>query len=152
MATHSSVLAWRIPWKEKPGRLQSMGSQRVGHDWATSLSLLLPRIRRSEHYHQGAFPSCPSSAEMSDMLFLWWVVFSSKITWPLLFITEASMTWFLALIMKLVSKREKQDWKEDCCTSISQKITSLPSTAKRSLKSMGCHLWGCTESDMTEVT
>ena len=37
MATHSSTLAWRIPWTEEPGRLQSMGSQRVGHDWATSL-------------------------------------------------------------------------------------------------------------------
>ena len=33
MATHSSVLAWRIPWTERPGRLQSMGSHRVGHDW-----------------------------------------------------------------------------------------------------------------------
>ena len=32
MATHSSTLAWRIPWTEKAGRLQSMGSQRVGHD------------------------------------------------------------------------------------------------------------------------
>ena len=32
MATHSSVLAWRIPWVEEPGRLRSMGSQRVGHD------------------------------------------------------------------------------------------------------------------------
>ena len=32
MATHSSVLAWRIPWTEKPGGLQCMGSQRVGHD------------------------------------------------------------------------------------------------------------------------
>ena len=32
MATHSSVLAWRSPWTEEPGRLQSMGSQRVGHD------------------------------------------------------------------------------------------------------------------------
>ena len=32
MATHSSVLAWRIPWTEKPGTLQSMGSHRVGHD------------------------------------------------------------------------------------------------------------------------
>ena len=39
MAAHSSVLAWRIPWTEEPGRLQSMGSLRVGHDWATSLSL-----------------------------------------------------------------------------------------------------------------
>ena len=39
MATHSSTLAWKIPWTEEPGRLQSMGSQRMGHDWATSLSL-----------------------------------------------------------------------------------------------------------------
>ena len=39
MATHSSTLAWKIPWMEERGRLQSMGSQRVGHDWATSLSL-----------------------------------------------------------------------------------------------------------------
>ena len=38
MATHSNILAWRIPWMEEPGRLQSTGSQRVGHDWATSLS------------------------------------------------------------------------------------------------------------------
>ena len=39
MAPHSSILAWKIPWTEKPGGLQSMGSQRVGSDWATSLSL-----------------------------------------------------------------------------------------------------------------
>ena len=39
MAPHSSPLAWKIPWMEEPGRLQSMGSRRVGHDWATSLSL-----------------------------------------------------------------------------------------------------------------
>ena len=36
MATHSRVLAWRIPWTEEPGWLQSMGSQRVRHDWATN--------------------------------------------------------------------------------------------------------------------
>ena len=41
MATHSSILAWRTPWREEPGRPQSMGSQRVGHDWVTSLSLSL---------------------------------------------------------------------------------------------------------------
>ena len=39
MATHSSTLAWKIPWMEEPGRLQSMGSRRVGHNWVTSLSL-----------------------------------------------------------------------------------------------------------------
>ena len=39
MAPHSSILAWKIPWTEEPGGLQSIGSWRVGHDWATSLSL-----------------------------------------------------------------------------------------------------------------
>ena len=40
IATHSSVLAWRIPGTREPGRLQSMGSLGVGHDWATSLSCI----------------------------------------------------------------------------------------------------------------
>ena len=39
MAPHSSTLAWKIPWTEEPGRLQSMGLLRVGYDWATSLSV-----------------------------------------------------------------------------------------------------------------
>ena len=46
MATHSSILAWRIPWTEEPGGLLSMGSQRVRHDWATWLSFFL------SSYHQ----------------------------------------------------------------------------------------------------
>ena len=53
MATHSSILAWRISWVEEPGGLQSMGSQRVGHDWATSLhfvyseALIILQLERS---------------------------------------------------------------------------------------------------------
>ena len=39
MAPHSGTLAWKLPWMEEPSRLQSMGSLRVGHDWATSLWL-----------------------------------------------------------------------------------------------------------------
>ena len=46
MVTHSSTLAWKTPWMEKPGRLQSMGSQRVGHDRATSISLFPSFIAR----------------------------------------------------------------------------------------------------------
>jgi len=41
IATHSSTLAWKIIWMEEPGRLQTMGSQRAGHNWATSLSFFL---------------------------------------------------------------------------------------------------------------
>ena len=51
MTIHSSTIAWKIPWTEEPGRLQSMGSQRVGHDWATSLS----------HYHPGGSDGKESS-------------------------------------------------------------------------------------------
>ena len=44
MATHSSILAWKIPWMEEPGGLQSMRSQKVGHDWMTSLFLPVEKI------------------------------------------------------------------------------------------------------------
>ena len=48
MATHSSILAWRIPWTEEPGGLQSMGSQRVRHDWVTDTFTFDKRINREK--------------------------------------------------------------------------------------------------------
>ena len=54
MAIHSSILAWKIPWTEEPGRLQSMGLQRVGHDSATSLSFKL-----SAQFPKGKNLDCP---------------------------------------------------------------------------------------------
>ena len=50
MAIHSSTLAWKIPWMEEPGGLQSMGLQRVRHDWAASLTLLWSKAHRLEHW------------------------------------------------------------------------------------------------------
>ena len=47
MATHSIILAWRIPWTEEPGRLQSMGLQRVRHDWATKHAHVIPQSDRT---------------------------------------------------------------------------------------------------------
>ena len=46
MATHSSILAWRIPWLEEPGGLQSTGSQRVRHDRATSLHFYFAKVQK----------------------------------------------------------------------------------------------------------
>ena len=83
MALHSSTLAWKIPWTAEPGGLQSIGSLRVGHDWATSLSLFT---------------------------FMHW-----RGKWQ-------PTTVFLP--------GESQGW------------GSL----------VGCHLWGCTGSDTTQVT
>ena len=50
MATHSSILAWRIPWMEEPGELQSIGLQRVGHDWSD-----LACMHALYHHHHGNF-------------------------------------------------------------------------------------------------
>ena len=83
MATHSSVLAWKIPWTEEPGRLQSMRSLRVGHDWATSLSLFT---------------------------FMHW----------------------------------RRKWQPT--------PVFLPGESQGCRSLVGCHLWGCTESDTTEGT
>ena len=47
MATHSSVLAWRTPWTVEPGGLQSMGLQRVGHDWGTHIPFNKQGVRTS---------------------------------------------------------------------------------------------------------
>ena len=52
MATHSSILAWKIPWTEEPGGLQSIGSQRVGHDRATENTLTHATSRESLHSNE----------------------------------------------------------------------------------------------------
>src|SRR5574341_1295041 len=83
MATHSSTLAWKIPWTEELGRLQSMGLLRVGHDGGTSFSLLT---------------------------FLHW----------------------------------RRKWQPT--------PVFLPGESQGRWSLVGCHLWGCTESDMTDVT
>ena len=80
MATHSSTLAWKIPWKEEPGRLQSMGSRRVGHDWVTELNWMLnqestepferrARVRFSSQTIAAAaklLQSCPTLCDPTD--------------------------------------------------------------------------------------
>ena len=70
MATHSSILAWRIPWMKEPGELQSTWSKRVGHDWATSLSFLLRISPGGEHGNPLQY-SCLENP-MERILWTWW--------------------------------------------------------------------------------
>ena len=70
MAIHSSTIGWKIPWTEEPGRPQSMGSQRVGHDWATTRSCS-PLI--SLNCHEWKYNSVSHSV-MSDSLQPPWTV------------------------------------------------------------------------------
>ena len=64
MAIHSSIRAWRIPWTEEPGRLQSMGPQRIGHNWSN--------LARTHACREGAFIK-PG---------LWAPISSTKASWP----------------------------------------------------------------------
>ena len=78
MAPHSSTLAWKIPWMGEPGRLGSMGSLRVRHDWATSLSLFTfthwrrkwqptPVFLPGESQGRGSLVGCCLGVAQSDM-------------------------------------------------------------------------------------
>ena len=74
MATHSSILSWRIPWTEEPGKLQSMESQRVRHDWVTSLSFFLS-------FFTGFWPSSTRVTQDNDSCSLGLSVWPVKWCW-----------------------------------------------------------------------
>ena len=70
-ATHSSTLAWRIPWKEEPGRLQSMGPQRVGYDWMTNTFTFLSLWSHSCHSLPSfPFPICQNLTHLQRVCFV----------------------------------------------------------------------------------
>ena len=77
-AWHSSILAWRIPWIEEPGRLQCMGSQRIGHDWITNTSR---KISKGQSWFQKVTDMIPgiwSLREHSLTRYGWWIYTQSK--------------------------------------------------------------------------
>ena len=76
MATHSSTLAWKIPWMEEPGRLQSMWSLWVGHDWVTSLSLFT-----FMHWRRKWQPKCSCLENPRDGGAWWAAVYGVTQSW-----------------------------------------------------------------------
>ena len=76
VATHSSILAWEIPWTEEPGGLRSMGSQRVAHDLATT-----PSINQLTSFHLSILLSIISSFFCVHSSYLFWLVYSWKMSW-----------------------------------------------------------------------
>ena len=63
MATHSSILSWEIPWTEEPGGLQSMGSQRIGQDWA---SLVVQMVKNPPAIWETWVPSLGWEVSLED--------------------------------------------------------------------------------------
>ena len=117
MASHSSTLAWEIPWMEEPERLQSMGSRRVGHDWETALSLFsLMHWRRKWQptplflpgESQGQEPGGPPSMGSQSRTQLMWLSSSSssQVSFGFLLLHCNLLWWkghlfiFLVLVLK----------------------------------------------------
>ena len=149
MATNSSILAWKIPWTEEPGRLQPMGLQRVRHEWATLFSLSL--------YVQ-KWPPCSLGRRIANTCTYKsekaMAPHSSTLAWKIPWTEEPGR------LQSIGSLRVGHDW----ATSLSlftfmhwrRKWQPTPvflpgeSQGQRSL--VGCCLWSCTELDTTEAT
>ena len=102
MATHSSIHSWKIPWTEEPGGLQCMGSQRVGHDWATSLHFtpFSPITLWSGHAGFCWIPyvPCSSCLKTGHKLFLLIKVFLPPSSSLILYLLYS--IWFLRILLK----------------------------------------------------
>ena len=133
METHSSILAWRIPWMEEPDGLQSTGSQRVGHDWATSLHFTSPEANLLE---KAMAPH------------------SSTLAWKIPWMEEPGG------LQSMGSLRVGHDWATSLSllTFIHWRRkwqptpVFLPGESQGWGSLVGCRLWGRTESDTTEST
>ena len=103
MAPHSSILAWKIPWMEEPGRLQSIGSRRVRHDGATSLSLFT-----FMHWRRKWQPTAVFCLENPRDGGAWWAAIYG--------VTESRTQ--LRRLSRSSNNRSKTQWLEACETMV----------------------------------
>ena len=131
MAPHSSTLAWKIPWTEEPGRLQSMGSLGVGHNWATSLSLSTFMHWRRQWHPTPVFLPGKSHGQR---------ILVGCSPWGC---KELDTTEQLHFHFSLSCIEEGNGNPLQC---------SCRENFRDEGACLGCHLWGRTESDTTEAT
>ena len=131
MATHSSTLAWKILWTEEPGRLQSMGLLRVGHDWATLLLLFTFLHWRRKWQPTPLFLPGESQGRGSLLGCRLWGCAESDTTE----MTSLSLFTFM-------------HWRR----KLQPTPVFLPGESQGRVSLVGCRLWGRTELDTTEAT
>ena len=111
MATHSSILAWTIPWTEEPGRIQSRGSQRVGYNWATKHILMIQEAREKsfkEKHKKNIFTELYYIYQYHKFtLFTGWIIFQYLYQWCL---TWYKTLYVLYILLTLDVKNEKIMW------------------------------------------
>ena len=146
MVPHSSTLAWKIPWMEELGRLQSMGSRRVGHDWATSLSLFTSCIGEGN----GNPLQCSCLENPRDREACWAAVYG---------VTQGQTG-----LKRLSSSSSRLRVGHDSATSLSiftfmhwrrkwqPTPVFLPGESQGPRSLVRCCLWGRSELDTTEAT
>ena len=124
MATLSSTLAWKIPWTEEPGGLQSMGSQRVGHDWVTSLSLFTFMYWRRKWQPTPVFLPGESQGWRSLVGCRLWGRTRVGHDWSNLAAAFAGNSDF-----SLITSTIKADCKDLCASHVALVVKNLPATA-----------------------
>ena len=157
MAPHSSTLAWEIPWIEEPGGLQSMGLQRVGHDWETSLSLLtFMRWRRHGNPLQ-----CSGLENPRDGGAWWAAIYGVAQSWTWLMRLSSSSSsilsnsdspffslgflihcWAALLFFNLAHTVTTSGWSVLLCFSINQSEKIRCSLETGSPAALTCHVLG----------
>ena len=117
MAIHSNTLAWKVPWMAEPDRIQFMGSQRVGHDWATSL-----------HFRIFVFFCC-CSFYISTAMFSFIDTHSPLILWKFFFnsLNTSTIDVFKSLSAKSYIWAHSESVFFDCFSSISGSRFSVSS-------------------------
>ena len=123
MATHSSILAWKIPWTEEPGRVQSMGSRRVGHVWATSLSLFTLMHWRRKWQPTPVFLPGESQGRGS----LWAAVYGVAQSWTQLKLLSSSSKERPVLRQDTLLHRLKESMRENIHLLLKGPQTDCPS-------------------------
>ena len=93
MATHSSTLAWRIPWREEPGGLQSMGLQKVGHDWVISMYSCHLFLMSSASFRSTSFRSFIVSMFAWNVPLLSVLFLKRSLIFPILLCSSISVHW-----------------------------------------------------------
>ena len=155
MAPHSSTLPWRIPWTEEPGGMQSMGSLRVGHDWATSLSLFTfmhwrrkwqptPVFLPRESQGRGSLVGCHLWFSLKYLLILLETSSTSVLFRGVLFNFQVLRDFTLTLCCWFLVYTWRRQWHPT--------PLFLPGESQGQESLVGCRLRGHTESDTTEVT
>jgi len=107
MATHSSILAWRIPWTEEPGGLQPMGSQRIGHDWTTNT--LATSCEELTHWKRlWCWEGLGAGGEGDDRGWDGWMASLTRWTW--VWVNSGSFTGRPGVLRFMWWQRVGHDW------------------------------------------